>query len=118
MSVQVTEGMRHGDVYVLTQAELNRVVKRETIVLGQEIIRLRDALRKKTYRADTSRLERRRLAYRTSAAKRYNRYRVLARYYGEPTRGGTWTRHLAELEKRYADSPPVWVASTTDEACA
>lgn len=48
------EGMRHGDVYVLTEAEIRRLVMRETAEIRAEAKAERDATRKKlshaTYR--------------------------------------------------------------------
>lgn len=109
--VTVTEGMRHGDVFVLTQAEIDRLIEHELHVVRREVAALRDRLRKwaarypdmpeppkakRTYRPATPyAIEARRATYR----RRYQRYVALCRVF-DVKRRNPWSTHLAELTRQ------------------
>lgn len=107
MRLRVAEGARMDGVYVFTEAELRRVIRRHQGELFEEVRRLRDALRHQQERIEFDNktwhaVERRRETYRQSTGKRYDRYKALLAQTGEKHAGSTWARHLAELDKRLA----------------
>ena len=124
--VRVTEGSELNGMYVLTQAEINRLVANEIAAvvteLRTELRHTKNLLRKsrergtakpyvprtkkKTYAPKTEyALDARRESYRKSYQKRRDRYEALTVWAGEELRTDPfWYRHLAKLEQRFAES--------------
>lgn len=134
---EVFEGMRHGDAFVLTQTEVNRLVGFHLREVRSELRALRGRMAKWAARypemsepprpirkrhvsympATPFAAEVRRRTYQRSHQRRYARYRVLCGYFGEARRS-PFGSHLAILDGRIAEllaALPAQVSNQKDD---
>lgn len=107
--VSPTLGTRFDGMYVLSQTELNLVVRLELVkqerVLQRDVTNLRRQVLRLQERARLAGVARRKAQYRASALKRRARYLGLCRAHGIHPRGANWSTHLGQIERDFSIHP-------------